>query len=82
MLYISLILEFAYSIYLLKLQELGAYFRGRDIISFALPVELHNRRFIHSLGFKSVDNIKKHLTQSNILTLTLISECYSEYFSE
>ena len=45
-------------------------------VYLALALDVYNRLFIDCLGFIAVDQIKKHimgLTQSNILTLVLIS---------
>ena len=72
--------------YLLPEVARGAYFHWRDVflamkyffrMSLPLALEVCNRLFIDSFGFMAVDKIKNHLlglTQSNILTLALISE--------
>ena len=46
----------------------GAYFHGRDVFfamkyfsEWTLALEVYNRLFIDSLGFITVDRIKKHL---------------------
>ena len=60
---------------------IGIFFAGQVFFMFLpLPFEVNNGLFIDNLGFMAVNNIKKYLlglTESNIITLTLISALLS-----